>query len=137
MTKAGHVVGTHDGHQLFTIGQRKGVGVAMGLPVYVVDIDPKENRVTLGEKHELLKRRLIATQINLLSPRLGSAPSLPCQAKIRYNHAPQPAHVSLTGEDELRVEFDEPQSAITPGQAVVLYDADVVLGGGWIDHADL
>jgi len=136
VTTAGQVVGTHAGHQHFTIGQRKGVGVAMGLPVYVVDIDARENRVTLGEKCELLKRKLVANQINILSPRLRGARELPCQAKIRYNHAPQHAHASITGQDELTVEFVEPQSAITPGQAVVLYDDDVVLGGGWIDHAD-
>jgi tRNA-specific 2-thiouridylase len=131
----GKPLGTHAGHQHFTIGQRKGVGLALGHPVYVVDIDPSENRVTLGERSETLRSSLVARQINILNSRLRHADSLPCQAKIRYNHAPQPATVTVTGEDEFTVRFDEPQSAITPGQAVVLYDHDLVLGGGWIESA--
>jgi tRNA-specific 2-thiouridylase len=132
VTSSGEVVGEHQGHQHFTIGQRKGVGVAFGYPIYVVDINAENNRVTLGEKSELLKPGLIAHQINLLSERVSYSP-LRCSAKIRYNHDPRPATVERTGADEIRVRFDEPQSAITPGQAVVLYDGDVVLGGGWID----
>ena len=133
---SGNVIGAHDGHQHFTIGQRKGVRLALGRPVYVSDIDPQSNRVTVGERQDLLKSALVARQINVLSSRLGDASSLSCHAKIRYNHAPQPATVSITGDDELTVRFDEPQSAITPGQAVVLYDGDVVLGGGWIESGD-
>jgi tRNA-uridine 2-sulfurtransferase len=132
---AGETVGSHEGHQQFTIGQRKGVGVAFGYPIYVVDIDASSNTVTLGEKDSLLRSSLVARQINILNSRLKDALNLPCQAKIRYNHTPQPARVSVRGEDELSVTFDEPQSAITPGQAVVLYDGDVVLGGGWIERA--
>jgi tRNA-specific 2-thiouridylase len=131
----GKSLGTHAGHQHFTIGQRKGVGVALGYPIYVVDIDPQSNRVTMGEKEALLKKSLTAKQINLLSERLKSANDLPCLAKIRYNHSPQPARVTITGEDEFSVTFDESQSAITPGQAVVLYDGDIVLGGGWIESS--
>lgn len=136
-SSTGAVVGTHEGHQHFTIGQRKGVGVALGFPIYVVDIDPRENRVTLGPKDALLKRGLIARQINLLGDRIRAAGTIGvrCTAKIRYNHDPRPALVWLTGTDELRVKFDEGQSAITPGQAVVAYDGDVVLGGAWIDEA--
>ncbi len=135
VTADGMVVGTHDGHQHFTIGQRRGVGVALGYPIYVVDIDPNTNAVTLGEKHSLLKSTLVANQINTLSSRLIDAQNLPCTAKIRYNHSPQPARVTMTNRDELTVAFDEPQSAVTPGQACVLYDNDVVLGGGWIENA--
>jgi tRNA-specific 2-thiouridylase len=134
VTTDGQVVGEHQGYQHFTIGQRKGVGVAFGYPIYVVDIDPENNRVTLGEKDRLLKQSLIAHQINLISDRIGSSP-MKCTAKIRYNHDPQPAIAQLTAADELTVHFDTPQSAITPGQALVLYDGDVVLGGGWIDSA--
>jgi tRNA-specific 2-thiouridylase len=135
VTTDGKVVGKHEGHQHFTIGQRKGVGVAFGHPIYVVDIDPADNRVTLGEKEQLLKRTLIANDINLLGDRLAQArEGLPCTAKIRYNHQPQPATVRYTGVDEIIVTFDQPQSAITPGQAVVFYDGDVVLGGGWIER---
>lgn len=132
---AGQVLATHAGHQHFTIGQRKGVGVALGYPIYVVDIEPQTNRVTVGDKSALMKQSLVARQVNLLADRLKTANGLSCTAKIRYNHSPQPARVTRTGDDELRVTFDEPQSAITPGQAVVLYDDSVVLGGGWIEQA--
>jgi tRNA-specific 2-thiouridylase len=147
VTPDGQVVGRHEGHQNFTIGQRKGVGVAFGHPIYVVDIDPNTNQVVLGEKEQLQKRTLIARQINLLSRKLrgeaasaaGSSAvpgSFPCQAKIRYNHQPESATVHITGEDEFQLTFDNLQSAITPGQAVVLYDNDIVLGGGWIESAE-
>jgi tRNA-specific 2-thiouridylase len=130
----GKILGTHAGHQHFTIGQRKGVGVAFGRPIYVVNIDARRNRVTLGQREELLKKELTASQVNLLSSRLlPNAGPIRCSAKIRYNHAPQPATAEVIAEDQLRVTFDEPQSAITPGQAAVLYDGDVLLGGGWID----
>jgi tRNA-specific 2-thiouridylase len=131
---AGQAIGTHEGHQHFTIGQRRGAGVALGYPVYVVDIDASANRVTLGAREELLRSSLIANQINLLSSRCHG--EFRSQAKIRYNHQPQPATAIVTGKDELTVRFDEPQPAITPGQAVVLYDGDVLLGGGWIESAD-
>lgn len=134
VTTGGKPVGTHEGHQHFTIGQRKGVGVAFGYPIYVVDINAGRNRVTLGQKEELLKRTLVARQINILSSRLCRGGELPCSAKIRYNHSPQPATARLTGDGELTVTFADPQSAVTPGQAVVLYDNDIVLGGGWIER---
>ena len=133
VTTEGQVVGTHEGHQHFTIGQRRGVGVAFGYPIYVVDIDAANNTVMLGNKESLFKESLVARQINILSGRLKDAVNLKCTAKIRYNNPPQPASVTMTGADEFAVKFDEPQSAITPGQAVVLYDGDVVLGGGWIE----
>jgi tRNA-specific 2-thiouridylase len=132
---AGKSLGTHAGHQHFTIGQRKGVGVALGYPIYVVDIDPNSNRVTMGDKASLLKKSLVARQINILSERLKTARDLTCTAKIRYNHSPQPARVTRSADDEFTITFDEAQSAITPGQAVVLYDGDVVLGGAWIESA--
>jgi tRNA-specific 2-thiouridylase len=135
MTTAGQVVGTHDGHQHFTIGQRKGVGVAFGYPIYVVDIDPDSNRVTLGDKSMLTRDGLVARQVNFLSSRPRQAGSMKCLAKIRYNHTPQPATLKITGDDEFELRFDEPQTAVTPGQAAVLYDGDIVLGGGWIDRA--
>jgi tRNA-specific 2-thiouridylase len=100
--------------------------------MYVVDIDPATNRITLGEREQLLRTSLVARQVNMLGAREGM---FCCQAKIRYNHQPQPAVSSITGPDELTVRFDEPQAAITPGQAVVLYEGDVVLGGGWIESA--
>jgi tRNA-specific 2-thiouridylase len=136
VTADGQAIGTHEGHQHFTIGQRRGLGVALGYPVYVVDIDPSRNQVMLGEKEALLKKSLIAHQLNLLSDALTSGRAVRCAAKIRYNHQPQPATATVCGPDELSVVFDQPQSAITPGQAVVLYDGDEVLGGAWIDSSE-
>ena len=136
VTPGGEVVGTHEGHQHFTVGQRKGLRIAMGRPVYVVDIDAGRNRVTIGDKPDLARSSLVATQLNLLDVRLSAGgPPVRCTAKIRYNADPQPAVAEVTGADELTVRFDEPQYAVTPGQAVVLYDVDAVLGGGWIDSA--
>ena len=140
VTPAGEVVGTHRGHQHFTVGQRKGLGVGgRAVPLYVLSVDAASNRVTVGEKEALLARALVARQVNLLSDGLctsrDTGREIRCTAKVRYNHAPQPAAAVVTGDDELMVRFDEPQSAITPGQAVVLYDGDVVLGGGWIESA--
>jgi tRNA-uridine 2-sulfurtransferase len=133
VTSDGRVVGTHEGHQHFTIGQRKGVGVAFGYPIYVTQIDAETNRVTIGSKEELLHTTLVARQMNWLTDRGQRAMNLRCTCKMRYNHQPQPARLTITGADEFEVTFDEPQSAITPGQAVVCFDNDVVLGGGWIE----
>ncbi|HYO08632.1 MAG TPA: tRNA 2-thiouridine(34) synthase MnmA [Tepidisphaeraceae bacterium] len=135
VTADGQLLGEHQGHQHFTIGQRKGVGVALGYPIYVVDIDPAENRVTLGEKSLLDRTGLVARQVNFLSSRPRQAVTMKCLAKIRYNHQPVPATLRVTGADEFEVTFDAPQPAVTPGQAVVLYDDDIVLGGGWIERA--
>jgi len=136
VTVGGKVIGHHEGHQHFTIGQRKGLNTAMGYRIYVTDIDPQTNRVTVGDKPELLKTTLRANQINIISSRLQDAKDLQCTAKIRYNHTPQPASVTQTRRDELHVAFHDPQTAITPGQAVVCYDGDIVLGGGWIDSVE-
>lgn len=134
--ESGAVVGAHAGHQHFTIGQRKGLGVALGHPIYVTGIDPAANRVAVAGREALLKQSLVARQINLLDDQLrGAKDPVPCTAKIRYNHDPQPATVCVTGDDELTVRFDEPQSAITPGQAVVVYHGERVMGGGWIETA--
>ena len=135
VTSSGKVIGKHEGHQHFTIGQRRGTGVALGYPIYVVDIDPESNRVVVGEKDELLRDGLIARQVNFISSRPREAVSMKCLAKIRYNHQPQPAILRVTGDDEFEVRFDQPLTAVTPGQAVVLYDGDIVLGGGWIERA--
>jgi tRNA-specific 2-thiouridylase len=135
VTTDGKTVGKHEGHQHFTIGQRRGTGVALGYPIYVVDIDPTSNRVTVGDKTALAREGLMATQTNFLSSRPRQAGTMKCLARIRYNHAPVPATLKITGEDEFELRFDEPQHAVTPGQAAVLYDGDIVLGGGWIDRA--
>ncbi len=131
----GEVLATHAGHQHFTVGQRRGLGVAKGYPLYVIGVDADSNRVTVGPQEQLLKSALVAQQVNLLNSRAQAATNLPCTAKIRYGHTPQPARLTASGPDEITVTFDQPQSAITPGQAVVCYDGDVVLAGGWIDAA--
>jgi tRNA-specific 2-thiouridylase len=133
----GNVVGEHPGQQHFTIGQRRGIGVALGYPIYVVDKDPRANTVTVGSRQELLASGCAASQTNWLVPDADiPAAWTPCLAKVRYNSRPVPARVRATGADTLEVGFDEPIPAVTPGQAVVIYDADRVLGGGWIDHVN-
>jgi tRNA-specific 2-thiouridylase len=129
---SGTVVGEHTGFQKYTIGQRRGLRLAVGKPIYVVDVDAETNRVVIGGREALLSRGLVASKINILSPRIG-AKAIWCQAKIRYNAEPVPAAVRSDGE-RLEVLFDEPQSAVAPGQAVVCYDDDLVLAGGWIDR---
>lgn len=136
VTTEGEVVGEHEGFQQFTIGQRKGLNVALGHRIYVVDVDPRSSTVVVGERERLFKRMLHASQANWLSDRARMAEGLPVEVKMRYNHAPQPARLTVTGESSFDVVFDEPQTAITPGQACVVFDGDVVLGGGWIDGAD-
>ena len=126
----GTVVGEHPGHQRFTIGQRKGVGVALGYPIYVTAIDSENNRVHLGPAEELLSQYLVAGEVNWLDDELPNQRR--CLAKVRYNSQPAPATVSLGPQQELMVQFDEPIAAITPGQAVVCYEDSRVLGGGWI-----
>ena len=135
VTSTGTVVGTHGGHQRFTIGQRKGLGVTLGLPVYVTGIDAANNRVTVGDAAALLRDELTADGVNLTAdrPALRTPTGLRCAAKIRYNADPQPATAWVDDAGLLRVRFDAPQSAVTPGQAVALYDGEVVVGGGWID----
>jgi tRNA-uridine 2-sulfurtransferase len=136
----GDVVGQHPGHQHFTIGQRRGVGVAFGYPIYVTDRDPKTNTVTIGEKNDLLAEGLIASQTNWL---IDDVPSdwRACGVKVRYNSPPTAGRFRVVEPGMLEVRFDQPVSAVTPGQAVVCYGGDRggpgdrVLGGGWIDRA--
>jgi len=132
----GTEIGEHPGHQHFTIGQRRRIGVALGRPIYVVDKDPVSNTITVGDREDLLARGCLASQANWLvdPPREDRR----CDLRIRYNAEPVPGRVRVEGEgDGMRViaTFDEPQPAVAPGQALVCYDGDVVLGGGWIDAA--
>jgi tRNA-specific 2-thiouridylase len=129
----GRVLGEHDGIERFTIGQRKGLGVAAASRRYVLQIVPGNNDVVLGEREELLAPGLLAREVNwLVAPPEGP---LSCTAKIRYRHQPAPATVTVTADGGARVDFAEPQPAVAPGQAVVFYDDTRVLGGGWIDRA--
>ncbi|MDR4510071.1 MAG: tRNA 2-thiouridine(34) synthase MnmA [Candidatus Brocadiaceae bacterium] len=129
----GKTLGKHHGIPFFTIGQRKGLGVALGSPRYVIDIDPQKNVVVIGKGDELMENELIASAVNWISIDQLNSP-LEIQAKIRYHHTPAPAVVYPHGPDTVRVLFKEPQKAITPGQAVVFYDHDTIVGGGWIER---
>ncbi|HUG89849.1 MAG TPA: tRNA 2-thiouridine(34) synthase MnmA [Planctomycetaceae bacterium] len=127
---AGNVVGRHAGYHHFTVGQRKGLGVTFGAPRYVVAIEPDTRRVVIGEQRDLARRTLEADRLNWLVDKRPER--FRCRAQIRYRHAAAPADVEVLDGERLRVEFDEPQYGVSPGQAVVLYDDDRVLGGGWI-----
>lgn len=128
----GNVMGKHKGIIHYTIGQRKGLGLALKEPAYVQRLDVENNRVILGSNEELFRCNLTASDVNWIS---GEVPGKPirCSAKIRYKHVEQPCTVTPTGSDSFSLVFDEPQRAITPGQSVVLYDGEEVLGGGIID----
>lgn len=131
ITSDGRVVGQHPGVERFTIGQRKGLGVAMGEPYFVLRIDPETHDVVIGRHEELARQRLTASQANWLT----NLPSKPfrCQAKIRYNTPPAEATAQRVAGDRLEIVFDSPCFGVAPGQAVVCYAGDRVLGGGWID----
>lgn len=131
---AGTVLAEHDGIEQFTVGQRKGLGFAAGARRYVLEIVPARNEVVVGEREELLAPGLLASRVNWLIDAPLAGP-LACQAKIRYRATAAPAVVMADADGSARVTFAEPQSAITPGQAVVFYDGDRVLGGGWIEEA--
>ena len=125
----GNVIGRHHGIIRYTNGQRKGLGVAFGKPMYVADKDIEQNTVTLCTNDELFSREVNAVDFNLLVPDLPN--EFKCKARVRYNMKEQGATAYLDG-DKLKLIFDEPQRAITKGQAVVLYDGDTVIGGGTI-----
>ena len=154
VTTDGKVLGHHEGVHNFTVGQRKGLGVATGSPLYVINLNGAEGKVTVGGNDDLLSRTLIAHKLNWISvdglhasgtaanaaspgeggstkPVTANAP-MRVTAKIRHRHEPAPAVLEPALNGEVRVTFDQPQRAITPGQAVVFYDGDIVVGGGWI-----
>jgi len=129
--KEGKVLGRHKGIPYYTIGQRRGLGIAYSEPLYVTGIDRDRNRVIVGVRKDVLKKSLVAHRLNWMAIKeMGG--ELRVKAKIRYNHKEQDATVSRIGADLARVDFDEPQEAPTPGQAVVFYNKDIVVGGGWI-----
>lgn len=131
VTTDGRVVGAHPGIERFTIGQRKGLGVAMGEPYFVVRIDPQTREVVIGRHEELVRSELTAANCNWLAD-LPTG-EFACQAKIRYNSPAARATAEILPGNRLKVRFVEPRHGVAPGQAVVLYDGDRVLGGGWIE----
>jgi tRNA-specific 2-thiouridylase len=131
VTTDGRVIGEHKGIHNFTVGQRKGLGVAAGSPLYVLQIKGDARQVVVGEQENLYSRTLVVHRTNLISVDDLAEPTQ-VSVKIRHRHEPATATIEKSGADEIRVSFDEPQRAITPGQAAVFYDGDVVVGGGWI-----
>jgi len=127
----GRLLGKHEGLAHFTIGQRRGLRIAMGEPIYVTRLDPATDTVYVGPREAVESPSAYANNFSWL----GTPPSEPIRvhAQIRYNHIAAPGTVIETGVDMVRVDFDAPQAAVTPGQALVLYDGDTVLGGGWIE----
>jgi tRNA-specific 2-thiouridylase len=129
----GQVLAEHRGIHNFTVGQRKGLGVAVGTPLYVIRLEPEKNRVIVGPERELFHRKFVVRDLNWIRPvREGDA--VEAHVKIRHNHPGAPAQVESHGASQAVVTFFQPQRAITPGQAAVFYDGDEVLGGGWIDR---
>jgi tRNA-specific 2-thiouridylase len=131
VTSNGQVIGEHQGIHNFTVGQRKGLGVATGSPLYVIQIKGDTRQVVVGNNDDLYSRTLRTHRVNLISVSDLDAP-MRVSIKIRHRHEPAPAVIEKIGEDEILVTFDESQRAITPGQAAVFYQDDVVVGGGWI-----
>ena len=128
----GRVVGSHGGIHRYTVGQRKGLGLSSPIPLYVVGIDAESNSVTVGPRAALERRDLSASGVNWIA---GTAPAAGTRitAQIRHRHKEAAATITPVGEDQVSLTFDEPQSAIAPGQALVMYQGAEVLGGGWID----
>jgi tRNA-specific 2-thiouridylase len=131
VTTSGEVLGEHTGIHNFTVGQRKGLGVATGSPLYVIQISGANKQVVVGGNEHLYSRTLRTRRVNLISNDDLREP-MRVAVKIRHRHEPAPAVIERVGDDEILVRFDEPQRAITPGQAAVFYYGEMVVGGGWI-----
>src|SRR5262245_15661001 len=128
----GRTLGQHEGVHHFTVGQRRGLGVAAGEPLYVIATDPASQRVVVGGNDELLRARFIVENVNWISI-AGADQPVRAQVRIRNKHAAAPATLHAVGDaHRVEVVFDEKQRAVTPGQGAVFYDGDLVLGGGWI-----
>lgn len=133
VTVDGRVVGQHAGYEAYTVGQRRGLGIALGEPHFVVRIDPQTRQVVLGRKDALLRDGLVANETNWLCE--PPAESFRCAVQIRYNSGPEDALVTLQDDNRFSVQFDRPQAGVAPGQAAVVYDGTRVLGGGWIEES--
>jgi tRNA-specific 2-thiouridylase len=132
LSERGERLGSHAGIHRFTVGQRKGLGISSAAPLYVLRIDAASGDVTVGPRSALDRGSLTASGVNWIA---CDAPAswTAVTAQIRHHHTPASARVRALDHGQAELEFDEPQSAVTPGQAVVFYDDDVVVGGGWID----
>ena len=132
VNERGEQLATHAGVHRFTIGQRKGLGVAAQTPLYVLKIDADSGAVTVGPRSALDRASLTASGMNWIG-RDASTAWIPAAAQIRHRHRPASGRVRASDDGRAEFEFDEPQPAVTPGQAAVFYDGDVVIGGGWIE----
>jgi tRNA-specific 2-thiouridylase len=131
VTAEGQVLGEHSGVYQFTVGQRKGLGVATGSPLYVIQVNAATRQVVVGPDAALWSRTLRARKLNWMAIAELREP-MRVTVKIRHRHEPAAATIEMTGDDEATATFDKPQRAITPGQAAVFYDGETVVGGGWI-----
>ena len=132
VTAEGKTLGEHAGVHRFTVGQRKGLGIATGEPLYVIATEPATQRVIVGGNSDLLRAEFTLREVNWISIPEPPAPTR-AKVRIRNKHLPAPATITPMTGNQARVQFDEPQRAVTPGQAAVFYNGDLVLGGGWID----
>lgn len=128
----GKVLGEHEGVHHFTVGQRRGLGIAAGEPLYVISTEPATQRVMVGRNEDLLRDSAWVKDVNWISITQPQAP-IRAEVKIRNRHTPAAATLSLSEEGHVAVAFDQPQRAVTPGQGAVFYSGDLVLGGGWIE----
>ncbi len=130
----GKVIGKHNGLSLFTVGQRRGLGISVNEPYYVIDLDPSQNRIVVGPYETLLKKKVLVRRLNWVS---GKTPKNPTKATAKIRYRSPEAIVSLhPNNTSLIANFDQPQWAITPGQSIVFYDGDIILGGGIIDASE-
>jgi len=127
----GNVLGEHQGIIYYTVGQRKGLGITFGKPMYVVEIRPKTNEVVLGDNEDVFRSELIAKEVNFITFDTLEAP-YKCEGKVRYSSKTSPCTLYMM-DNKVKVVFDEPQRAVTPGQAVVFYDGELLVGGGIIE----
>lgn len=137
--KNGNVLGTHKGIHRYTIGQRKGLGIALGKPAFVTQIDPISNNITLGDNEDLMKYEIYSYDNFFTETGSSSIPAMfgdefSCYAKIRYASSLAKAHVTKDENDKLKIRFEQPQRAPSPGQSIVFYNDDIVVGGGYIDN---
>jgi len=132
LNKQGKILGRSKGISFYSIGQRKGLGISNGERLYVAAIDPERNAIVAGAKEDLLGDKLIASNLNWIDIKKFEKP-FKVKAKIRYRHKEAEVEVIPLDKEKIYVKFREPQMAITPGQAIVFYDGDVVVGGGVIE----
>jgi tRNA-specific 2-thiouridylase len=131
---SGREIGTHRGACFYTVGQRKGLGVAAREPLYVIGIDARSNEVVLGSREDALSRGMIVSNPNWIGVHYPSFP-FRCLVQIRHKHVPTTALTDTGPDGSLKVVFDHPQFGVAPGQAAVFYDGETVVGGGWIKNS--